>query len=207
LDDGSGTLVAAATAQESPARRTPRQPGAGGGNPKRVAVVVVAIVVMAGLGILVANLVNNMSNGQKGAGSSSSSQQASAQAPPSTTTGGSTPSAVSGQPTPPDLSGGSLDFSAAGERVIAYYNGLPNLHGMWTMLTPNAQAVFGSEQDFTQYWSQYKQVSARNAYGVTTNADGSVTVPVDVTYDGAKQKRTVRVTRLGGEYYIDSDAK
>lgn len=78
---------------------------------------------------------------------------------------------------------------------------------MWAMLSPRAQAVFGGPEAFAAHWESHERVSARNARGVTTNDDGSVTVPVDVSYDGDTQQRALRVTRLGGELLIDYDAR
>jgi serine/threonine protein kinase len=99
----------------------------------------------------------------------------------------------------------------AGQLVIDYYNGLDNAPSAWALLSPTAQAAFGSESDFQSYWSQYSSVSAANAFGVTDNPDGSVRVPVDVTYHkaGGSQvsKRVLRVTRLDGRLLIDSDSR
>ena len=102
-------------------------------------------------------------------------------------------------------------WSEAGQLVIDYYNGLDDVSSAWLKLSPVAQATFGTESDFRSYWSQYSSVSARNAFGVTKNADGSVRVPVEVTLhmNGTAQlvKRALRVTRLGGHLLIDSDPR
>jgi eukaryotic-like serine/threonine-protein kinase len=104
-----------------------------------------------------------------------------------------------------------IGWSDAGQLVIDYYNGLDNPSSAWRLLSPTAQAVFGNEADFRSHWSQYSSVSARNAFGVTDNPDGSVKVPVDVTYhtgDSARVvKRVLRVTRLDGRLLIDSDPR
>lgn len=104
-----------------------------------------------------------------------------------------------------------IGWSDAGQLVIDYYNGLDNPSSAWRLLSPTAQAVFGNESDFRSHWSQYSSVSARNAFGVTDNPDGSVKVPVDVTYHtvGGAQvvKRVLRVTRLDGRLLIDSDPR
>ncbi len=95
--------------------------------------------------------------------------------------------------------------------MIDYYNGLDNSPSAWALLSRTAQAAFGGESDFQSYWSQYSSVSAANAFGVTDNPDGSVRVPVDVTYNkaGSPQvvKRVLRVTRLNGHLLIDSDPR
>jgi eukaryotic-like serine/threonine-protein kinase len=105
----------------------------------------------------------------------------------------------------------AIAWSDAGQRVIDYYNGLDSLSTAWAMLSPTAQATFGTESDFRAYWSQFSSVSARNAFGVTNNPDGTVRVPVDVTYQqvGGAQvvKRALRVTWLNGRLLIDSDPR
>ncbi|MGH3574806.1 MAG: serine/threonine-protein kinase [Pseudonocardiaceae bacterium] len=103
-----------------------------------------------------------------------------------------------------------IGWSDAGQLVIDYYNGMNDVSTAWQLLSPTAQAAFASESDFRSYWSQYSSVSARNAFGVTDNSDGSVRVPVEVTYNnGANQvvKRALRVTRLNGQLLIDSDPR
>ncbi|MGH3856361.1 MAG: serine/threonine-protein kinase [Pseudonocardiaceae bacterium] len=104
-----------------------------------------------------------------------------------------------------------IAWSDAGQLVIDYYNGLDNPASAWQLLSPTAQAVFGTESQFQSHWSQYSSVSARNAFGVTDNSDGSVRVPVDVTYTtgGTTQviKQALRVTRLNGRLLIDSDPR
>ncbi len=112
---------------------------------------------------------------------------------------------------PVDHSPGSIAWRDAGQLVIDYYNGLDNLSSAWQLLSPTARAFFGNEPDFQSHWSQYSSVSARNAFGVTDNPDGTVNVPVDVTYNtaGGAQvvKRELRVTRLDGRLLIDSDPR
>ncbi|MGH3587271.1 MAG: hypothetical protein ACRDQ0_13200, partial [Pseudonocardia sp.] len=112
---------------------------------------------------------------------------------------------------PVDHSQGSIAWRDAGQLVIDYYTGLGNLPAAWQMLSPTARAAFGSEPNFRSHWSQYSAVSARNASGVRDNPDGSVTVPVDVSYDtggGAEViKRELRVIQLDGRLLIDSDPR
>jgi hypothetical protein len=49
-------------------------------------------------------------------------------------------------------------------------------------MTPGAQAVYGGEAAYQAYWAGFSEVSGNHAQGVAANADGSVTVPIDVTY-------------------------
>ncbi len=107
----------------------------------------------------------------------------------------------------PVNSQGSIAWRDAGQLVIDYYNGLDDLPGAWQLLSPSAKAAFGDEPSFQSHWRQYSSISARNAFGVTDNPDGSVNVPVDVSYDAGVVKRTLRVVRLDGRLLIDSDPR
>jgi len=104
-----------------------------------------------------------------------------------------------------------IPFSSAGELVIDYYNDVGAIDKRWAMLSSGAQEEFGGLDAFRQYWSKFSQVSSENARGVTPNADGSVNVPVDVTYtqgDGDATKHlTVKVTRATGKLVIDQAAR
>jgi hypothetical protein len=104
-----------------------------------------------------------------------------------------------------------IGWSDAGQLVIDYYNGLDDAPSAWALLSPTAQATFGSEAGFQSYWSQYSSVSGANAFGLSNNPDGSVRVPVDVTYHKAGSsevvKRVLRVTRMNGHLLIDSDPR
>ncbi|WP_253885576.1 serine/threonine-protein kinase [Actinokineospora diospyrosa] len=103
------------------------------------------------------------------------------------------------------------DFSSAGRAVIAYYGSDSAPQARWEMLGPNGKAVFGDYAGFERHWGQFQYISSRNANGVTSNQDGSVNVPVDVTVKGAAGevagKRTVKVVLVGGKYLIDSDSR
>jgi eukaryotic-like serine/threonine-protein kinase len=125
--------------------------------------------------------------------------------PPTTTSTSTTPKP---QPIPP---GAAINFSQAGQKVIDYYGTFTNPAARWEMLSSNAKNLFGGQEAFNQYWAKYTDVSSRNANGVTKNQDGSVNVPVDVTYtqNGSSQqtKRQVRVTRENGQLVIDSLAQ
>jgi eukaryotic-like serine/threonine-protein kinase len=192
-----------ATQSPWPAVRFPTPPK----QPRRQAGVlagaVLAMLAFAGVGVLL----SQGSSGGQGAhsvGQAATSVPASAPAP--------TPAVV---PPPPQVErvdhSQPIGWSDAGQLVIDYYNGLNNPSSAWQLLSPTAQAVFGTESDFQSHWSQYSSVSARNAFGVTDNPDGSVRVPVEVTYNtgGNAQvvKRALRVTRLDGHLLIDSDPR
>jgi hypothetical protein len=132
--------------------------------------------------------------------------QTSAQQPPPTQTT-TTPPTQPPTPRQQAVSSGQIDWSSAGQLVINYYNGFSNPESAWQMLSPTAQAVYGSLPAFEQHWGQYKSVSASNATGVTPNSDGSVNVPVDVTTDGSSSHKTVRVVQENGQLLIDGDTR
>ena len=189
-------------------------PPAGGGTAEpsrgRAGLLVGAILVvlaLAGIG----TLMTGGSSGERGT-PPPAGQAATSASPP---TGPPVVIPVPPQVQPVDHSQGSIAWRDAGQLVIDYYNGLDNPSTTWQLLSPTARAAFGSEPNFRSHWSQYSAVSARNAFGVTDNPDGSVNVPVDVSYDtggGAaapKQvvKRELRVIQLDGRLLIDSDPR
>jgi serine/threonine protein kinase len=166
---------------------------------------VLAMLAFAGVGVL-------LSQGSSGGHGAHSVGQAATSTPAPTSASAPTSAVV---PPPPQVErvdhSQPIGWSDAGQLVIDYYNGLNTPSSAWQLLSPAAQAVFGTESDFQSHWSQYSSVSARNAFGVTDNPDGSVRVPVEVTYNtgGNAQvvKRALRVTRLDGHLLIDSDPR
>jgi serine/threonine protein kinase len=110
-------------------------------------------------------------------------------------------------PDPP----GPIDYGQAGLMVIDYFGEPQNSAKRWAMLSQHAQALFGGRAAFDQYWAGFSDVYSENARNVRTNADGSLTVPVDVIYVTDAGEKTVhkevRVTRIAGKLVIDSEAK
>jgi serine/threonine protein kinase len=148
------------------------------------------------------------------AGGATGTATTSATSRPTTQTGGtslvSTPPAVGGAPT-----SGTIGYSAAGLLVVNYFSRLADTAGRWANLTPGAQAAFGGLSGFQQYWGQFSQLSSAHAIGVTTNTDGSVNVPIDVTYTTGTGASTathttheeLRVVQENGVLLIDTLAK
>jgi hypothetical protein len=110
-----------------------------------------------------------------------------------------------------ESSEGPIEWSDAGQLVIDYYNGLDDPSSAWQLLSPSARESFADEAGFRSYWSQYSSVSARDANGVKDNPDGSVNVPVTVTYTTGSgtqvERRQVRVARVDGQLLISSDPR
>ncbi|MGH3885551.1 MAG: serine/threonine-protein kinase, partial [Pseudonocardiaceae bacterium] len=163
-----------------------------------------AVLALVGIGTL-------LPEGSSGQQSTPPAGQATTSAPAAPPAGPPPVIPVPPQVQPVDHTQGSIAWRDAGQLVIDYYNDLGNLPAAWQLLSPAARATFGSEPNFRTHWSQYSSVSARNASGVRDNPDGSVTVPVDVSYDtgsGAQVvKRQLRVIQLDGRLLIDSDPR
>jgi serine/threonine protein kinase len=167
--------------------------------PRRAGIIVAALlVVLAGVAVILAV------NAQ---GPSASQTAANRPAGPSSSAAGS-PTTQSG---PSSSSSGPISWSAAGQLVINFYNSLADPQAAWAMLSANSQRSFGSQSAFQQYWSQFSPVSGAHAYGVTPNADGSVNVPVDVTYStpaGSQQTHKVlRVIQQDNQLLIDTETQ
>jgi eukaryotic-like serine/threonine-protein kinase len=182
---------------------------AGAADPSRRNIVIVAVAALLVVAAVVTAIV--LHNGEEpantatqGGGASTTAHQAPPQQHESSKTPPKTKPPANNPARPP------IGFSEAGELVINYYGDVQNSAQRFAMLSANAQAQFGGQAGFDQYWTQYSAVSSENAHGVTPNTDGSVNVPVDVTYTkGDKdthQHRTVRVSRENGRVVIDSKA-
>jgi eukaryotic-like serine/threonine-protein kinase len=186
----------------APVHQEPPRPASAAAPPnrnRRIAITAGLIVVCALAGIITAMII-----------SSSGDQGGVASPPPSTAPPTSAPQNSSPAAPPPVQ--GPIDWSQAGQLVIDYYNGMDNPAATWEMLSANLRKAFGDQNGFTQYWKQFKQVSARNARGVTPNQDGSVNVPVDVTYTGADgaarpEHKVLKVIIEQGRLAIDSDGR
>ncbi|HKN99800.1 MAG TPA: protein kinase [Pseudonocardiaceae bacterium] len=177
--------------------------------------IVLIVVVLVVLGIVLL-LNSGGSPGPRAAGlgtpggTSTTTQRAGSAS--ATTTSPATTTTTSVPPVGQAPSSGEIDWSSAGQLVINYFgSGSPD--SRWAMLTPGAQAVFGSEAAFEQYWSQFSEVSSEHAQGVSPNADGSVEVPVEVHYTSgtdqstSTQHKRLRVVQENGRLLIDDNAK
>nr|WP_072480365.1 serine/threonine-protein kinase [Amycolatopsis australiensis] len=158
------------------------------------AVVVVAVIVF---------LVLNSGSGNSGGTQTAQSpghQPTATQTPP--TTGRSSESAVPAglEKTPPE--GRISDYSGAGKALTSFFD---NPAGGWSKLTPAAQQVYGSEQEFAAYWSSHKVGNYMSAHADSggANADGSITM--NLTVDGTR--RGYRIVMVGGQMLIDSDTR
>nr|WP_279538326.1 serine/threonine-protein kinase [Labedaea rhizosphaerae] len=183
---------------------TPQTPARGMAQPPkkvftgRLVAILVAVLVLAGVVTAVVIAANQPDTPAAGATSTTPP-------PPASSTSTSTATTTTTKP-PAVQSNGVVNYQLAGQLVIDYYNGQPDVDAMWAKLTPQVQQSFGDLNAFKAYWAQYPDLSARNARGVTPNGDGSVNVPVDVTYkDGQKQHKVLKVIAQGTTLLIASD--
>ncbi|MFE7802263.1 protein kinase [Nocardia sp. NPDC057440] len=176
-------------------RPVPRKSGG-----KRKAVLIGASV--GALVVVVALLIGALAQGGGGTPSGQASPPSS-----SASAGGTSSSVTPGAPGQ-TASTGTVDWGSAGQLVVDFYN---NPADSWSLLTPAAQKVYGTEQSFRQYWSSRTIDSFSNidAYKRANNSDGSVDMRMgDLTVNGQSKQVTLRViSASGGKLLIDSDTK
>jgi hypothetical protein len=97
------------------------------------------------------------------------------------------------------------DFQGAGTFLLSFFNDVGNT-GAWNMLTPAAQAVYGSEEGFASYWDEHKITNTKSAKADKggANADGSIDMNLTLN-DGPRP--AFRIVKNGGQYLIDADTK
>ena len=205
-----GTQLAEPPKQLSPVRKRALLIGA-----------IVLVLVVAGVGIILANLGGGNGTGQNQAGVGGGQSTSNQQVPPAShTSTGNQPSDSSTAPSSPSgssattvASSGQIDYSAAGPKVVDFYStnvlvGAGAQQG-WNMLSTAAQQVYGSEAVFAAYWGQYQQISSSGEHPVSPNTDGSVQVPANVVYGPHQSSQTIhlslRVVEVGGQLLLDGD--
>ena len=167
-------------------------------------ILMVVVLVVVGVVLLLKPAGSPSGNNRGGAAGGATSSTESPRNPTSGTTATTPAGPALGQA----ASSGTIQYSPAGEKVIEYYSGNTPTDTRWNDLTPAAQALFGTESAFTQYWSRYPQVSSRNAFGVTPYTDGSVNVPIDVSgTPGNTEHKVLRVVMENGNLLIDADTR
>lgn len=101
---------------------------------------------------------------------------------------------------------GSVEWVQAGQMIEQFYL---DPGGSWSLLTPAAQQVYGSQQEFQQYWSTrtVQNFSRIEAYK-GNNPDGSVDMRVNnLSFGGQTSNPTLRIISSGGNLLIDSDTR
>jgi serine/threonine protein kinase len=194
-----GTQLAEPPSQLSPVRKRALLIGA-----------IVLVLVVAGVGIILANSGGGNDQNQAGVGGQTSTNQ---QAPSAghTSTGSTSTSQTPTQPSGSTPSTGTIQFSPAGQLAVNFYAGVhSNSAGVWGDLTPSAQSIYQGEAQFQSYWSQFTETYGGGVNNVTRNGDGSVNVPITITYGSAGATRTQLINlrvimNAAGTLLIDSD--
>ncbi len=187
---------------------------------------VVLVLILAGVGVLLANTGGDTSGGgQNQAGIGTGHQGGTTTNHSVPPTSGSTTKNTTSPPTTvpssasssvaPGTSTGTILFPPAGNKVLSFYSTsvlITDPTQGWAMLSPAGRSYYyGSETQFASYWQQFTQVSSAHETGLTTNSDGSVQCPADVTYGPFQGSQThhmnVRVIQVDGQLYIDSDTR
>ena len=171
---------------------------------------VVLVLVIAGVGILLANLPTNQP--QAGGGSPQTSQHngnggGSGKTNPNSSTSGKTtiPMPAAAQST------GNIGYTTGATFAEDFYtNAAKNPTAVWNQLTPLGQYYYqDSETVFAAYWTQYGPIYGGHIGNVTTNSDNSsLNVPIPLTYGANSQSATVSVRVVqpaGGSLLLDGN--
>jgi hypothetical protein len=152
-------------------------------------------------------LVLNSGSGGGGAPSNQAGQSVSS-APSATGTApkSSSSSSVPAGPLGDTTTDGKVtNVGAAGLLVVNFFS---DPASSWSKLTPAAQAVYGSEQQFQTYWAANKSnihgFKKANADSGRTEDDGSLIINMDLN---DQSRRPFRIVMAGGQMLIDSSTK
>ncbi|WP_084641904.1 serine/threonine-protein kinase [Amycolatopsis balhimycina] len=166
---------------------------AGGG----AAVVVVAVIVF-----LVLNSGGGGGAANNQAGQSTSSAPSATGATSKTKSSSSVPAGPVGDT---GTDGKVTNVGAAGQLVVNFFS---DPASNWSKLTPAAQSVYGSEQQFQAYWATNKSniqgFKKANADSGRNEDDGSLVINMDLN---DQQRRPFRIVMVGGQMLIDSSTK
>jgi serine/threonine protein kinase len=102
--------------------------------------------------------------------------------------------------------GAPVAWGPAGELISQFYG---NPTGSWSLLTAEAQQVYGSQSAFGQYWSAHTITAFSGIHADTNanNADGSVQMRLDnLSYSGRTKSVVLRVVD-NGALRIDGDTR
>ncbi|MFC8528562.1 protein kinase [Nocardia sp. NPDC057227] len=175
-------------------------PDAGSGSGKRT-----AVLIGAGLGAIAAVaavLFTTMG------GDDSSGNQVQASTPSISATAGPATSSAALAAIGQTPSAATVDLGSAAQLVVDFYSSPAS---NWSLLTPAAQKVYGSESEFRQYWRArtIDTFSNIDAPSRSNNDDGSIDMRVaSLTISGQTEAVTLRVIGSGsGKLLIDSDTR
>ncbi|MEU4417162.1 serine/threonine-protein kinase [Nocardia salmonicida] len=162
-----------------------------------------AVLIGSGVGALVAAIAVAVS-----ALSSSDSDSPRVQASPSTSVQASAAPKPSAAVPPLGQASnvGTVDIGSAGLLVENFFS---NPGGSWSLLTPAAQEVYGSESAFREYWNDRTVENFASITAVSgNNADGSTNMRLaSITINGSTKAMVMRVVSSGGSLRIDGDTR
>ncbi|MEV0295549.1 protein kinase [Nocardia sp. NPDC050710] len=121
-------------------------------------------------------------------------------------TGGSTTTTTPSLGKTPSV--GTVEWGPAGDLIVDFYS---NPAGSWSLLTPAAQKLYGTEQAFRQYWSTRIIDTFADINGTNRGnyPDGSVDMRLaQLTVDGQTRSMVLHVVGSGGgRLLIDSETR
>ncbi|GAA3531652.1 serine/threonine-protein kinase [Amycolatopsis ultiminotia] len=194
-----------AAPRPAPTAAAPNYSGAAAktGHRRRFALFAGGAAAIVAVAVIVFLVLSNTGGTDGGTNANPPADQPSTGAPPSSGPPSSTPSAPAGPlgQTPPE--GKVTDYAAAGQLITNGFFAKPAAN--WAHLTPSAQAVYGDESAFQQYWATHQIGAYQDARADSggANPDGSITM--NLTIDGTR--RPYRVIMSGGQLLIDSDTR
>ncbi|MCA2210980.1 MULTISPECIES: serine/threonine-protein kinase [Nocardia] len=177
-------------AQPAPAPR--KQPGKGR-----------AVLIGSGVGAVIAAIAVAIS-AMSGSDSDSPQVQANSTTTAQAAVAPTTTSAIPALGQAPNT--GTVNIGSAGLLVENFFS---DPAGSWSMLTPAAQQVYGSEAEFRQYWNSRVITSFTSITAVSgNNADGSTDMRLaSITIDGQTKSMVMRVVNYNGNLRIDGDTR
>ncbi|OLT43076.1 serine/threonine protein kinase [Saccharomonospora sp. CUA-673] len=197
VSDGGGRKPAGAPWQREHQTPPPHQPTAagapavasdegGGGSRKPLLFAALGVLALAIAAVLVFTLGGD-DEPAAGGGPTTSQQPTTTQSP---------------SPSRETNAGGPVEWGAAGQLVGEFY-GRPD----WDDLTPTAQDVYGSEDEFDTYWEEHRLSGWSNARVPGANPDGSVDVHVNLDFGNGSAPYVVTVVNMGGDLLLDGDTR
>jgi hypothetical protein len=160
-----------------------------------------AVVVVAVIVFLVLNSSTGGSSGTTTGAQSTGNQPTTGQSASSTGKHSPTNSPASLGKTPSESK--VTDFGQAGRLLTESY--YPNPGAGWGLLTPAAQAVYGSQQEYAAYWAGQRGAieEYKKATVVGNGPDGSLNLTMELN----GTRRAYHIVLVGGQLLIDSNTK
>ncbi|MFD4429206.1 serine/threonine-protein kinase [Nocardia sp. NPDC058497] len=160
-----------------------------------------AVLIGSGVGAVIAAIAVAIS-----AMNSSDSNSPQVQASPSTSARASASPSASPAALGQTTNVGTVDIGSAGLLVENFYS---DPAGSWSLLTPAAQKVYGSESAFREYWNDRTVDTFASITAVEgNNADGSTDMRLaSITINGQTKAMVMRVVNSGGSLRIDGDTR